>query len=98
MALFARNVARALPELAAVHGHLCPSAFALPLGLAGQTSHVFFAVPTSASPSLKHSLGQRPCWMEPLRAQCEFTLPIHHPCLLNAEHSQPATSSVTFWG
>lgn len=48
MALFARNVARAPPELAAVHGHLCPSAFALPLGLAGQTSHVFFAVPTSA--------------------------------------------------
>ena len=40
MALFAVGIARALPELAVVHGCICPSAFVLPLGLTSQTFHL----------------------------------------------------------
>lgn len=40
MALFTVGIARALPELAVVHGCICPGAFVLPLGLTTQTFHL----------------------------------------------------------
>lgn len=48
MDLFAVGIAEALPELAIVRGCICPSAFALPLGLASQTFHLLSVAPISA--------------------------------------------------
>lgn len=51
-----------------------PQCLCLPLGLAGQTFHLFFVLPPLPGAAL-HSPGHRPCWVEPLRARVSPYIP-----------------------